>query len=398
MDPLSFQQVIDGVRLVPNDHVVYGRGSVFDVIRLGSTTKKSTISKVWKQLTDAIPTWKQLPVHQFPGSGQRPTPIADIRTLVKIVWVIPGKTESFKDECITLLLRHFVEDEALHAEIRRNRTRMIEEVLAPTNDLQDAILVNQVVANEQTAIPAIEPTPEEQTVAIIEPTPEEQRVAIIEPTPEEQRAIVTARTNVQLNRHAAEVIRHVVDRARSELELLDMFRASAPPDLKVLLEVAFMNAGRRAVAMVGGASDIASAEKLPERVSVQMCFNDLLQRGVVHSKGTKALGDVGKTVAQRFKAIPGNGQVDRQDESTLVLKRGAEAEIVIETVDVEVAKTCRIRHGVVYGLSEIHKSATYNVWTYPSTFKTKIEQIMMNNPMMRRTAKLVFPAIMDGNV
>jgi hypothetical protein len=36
-----------------------------------------------------------------------------------------------------------------------------------------------------------------------------------------------------------------------------------------------------------------------------MCFNDLLQRGVVHSKGTKALGDVGKTVAQRFKASPG---------------------------------------------------------------------------------------------
>jgi hypothetical protein len=27
-------------------------------------------------------------------------------------------------------------------------------------------------------------------------------------------------------------------------------------------------------------------------------------------------------VAQRFKAIPGNGQVDRQDESTLVLTSG----------------------------------------------------------------------------
>jgi hypothetical protein len=74
--------------------------------------------------------------------------------------------------------------------------------------------------------------------------------------------------------------------------------------------------------MVGSSQRQAWAEKLPERVSVQMCFNDLLQRGVVHSKGTKALGDVGKTVAQRFKAIPGNGQVDRQDESTLVLTSG----------------------------------------------------------------------------
>jgi hypothetical protein len=112
--------------------------------------------------TDARPV-ETTSVHQFPGSGQRPTPIATTSTLVRF-GLSPAKESA--SGCITLLLRpNFVGDEALHAvhaEIRRNRTQLTGEVgggfPGSTNDLQDAIPVDQVVANDQTVIQDIEPT------------------------------------------------------------------------------------------------------------------------------------------------------------------------------------------------------------------------------------------------
>jgi hypothetical protein len=103
--------------------------------------------------------------------------------------------------------------------------------------------------------------------------------------------------------------------------------------------------------MVSGTADASFRRSCQKRVSVK-CVSTI-SASTRRRTWNKALGDVGKTCNIDN---PRDEQVDRQDESTLVLKLRLKLKIVIETVDVEVIRTCRIRRNSRVRFIRDHKS------------------------------------------
>lgn len=62
---------------------------------------------------------KRVVMHQFPGTGQRPTPTVDLRGAVELIFLLPGNRASeFRSNAARLLIRHLAGDESLVDEVR----------------------------------------------------------------------------------------------------------------------------------------------------------------------------------------------------------------------------------------------------------------------------------------
>lgn len=97
------------------------RVSVFDIIR--NVTEVDNPRVYWTRLCAEHIELVTLCNHlQFPGAGQRPTPVTDARGAVTIINFLPGrKAAQFRAQGADVLVRYLGGDETLVAEIKRNR-------------------------------------------------------------------------------------------------------------------------------------------------------------------------------------------------------------------------------------------------------------------------------------
>ena len=113
---LTLAQVMERVRRVP-DGEFKGFGSVYDVLKLVSGN--SNVRDAWTQMSAVVDSAYNWHHHKFPGERQRNTPVADVSTLIEIVWDCPGTVaRAFRRQCADLIKRVFEGDETVINEIR----------------------------------------------------------------------------------------------------------------------------------------------------------------------------------------------------------------------------------------------------------------------------------------
>lgn len=80
--------ILEGVRWDAESR----RGSVLDVVKLVNQCTRENASHLFQRLSNDHPYIVSDCTHlQFPGKGQRATPVAPLKTLVEIAWLFPGK-------------------------------------------------------------------------------------------------------------------------------------------------------------------------------------------------------------------------------------------------------------------------------------------------------------------
>lgn len=97
------------------------RASVFDVIQVVLQVKnpRQTFNALCKEYADTC--MAQIQPYQFPGSGERPTPVCDAGQLMKLINVLPGKRAAqFRNGAADVLVRYLAGDATMHAEIDKN--------------------------------------------------------------------------------------------------------------------------------------------------------------------------------------------------------------------------------------------------------------------------------------
>lgn len=106
------------------------RASVIDLIRLATGQKKNTGAAVTMyRLLDKYPELKRhLHMHQFPGSGQRLTPITDVAGMVNFFQVLRGDVaQQFRENQAQLTIRFLGGDEDLIEQIKHIHETTTEE-------------------------------------------------------------------------------------------------------------------------------------------------------------------------------------------------------------------------------------------------------------------------------
>lgn len=101
-----------------------GKGSLIDVIRmvLGCTSGNAAtaLSRLFLQ-DDCTPSIESRTTHLRINGGGRLTPVSDLRTLLEVVWMTPGKiSANFRRKSAETLCRVLGGDLALVREIRQN--------------------------------------------------------------------------------------------------------------------------------------------------------------------------------------------------------------------------------------------------------------------------------------
>ena len=137
------------------------RGSVLDVIRLVTESDARYASKTFARITEAypsvvrtsvdiedgLPTESNIGSFQFSGERQRSTPVAPLKTLVEIAWLLPGRRAAeFRRAGAATMCRVLGGDLSLVDEIRERhgalgpeeRAAWLEGVEIGTNVAQDA--------------------------------------------------------------------------------------------------------------------------------------------------------------------------------------------------------------------------------------------------------------------
>ncbi len=102
------------------------KGSVYDVIRLVTGCDKFHTSETFAGIVAAFPDVSDRIEHRkFPGQGQRPTPVADLPTLFRLMAMLPGsRSRRFAGKSMDVFTRAFAGDERLEAELKRRRTQL----------------------------------------------------------------------------------------------------------------------------------------------------------------------------------------------------------------------------------------------------------------------------------
>jgi hypothetical protein len=179
-----------------------------------------------------------------------------------------------------------------------------------------------------------------------------------------------AETRTIETRHAQAQAQSTMMKLKIELAALDLL-STYSPDARALAEAARANLMRRLIGRIGNDDKPTDdAPSHPERVSVQMVVRDLVGLGVMRTPTTTVMANIGKHVAAKFEGEQGNGRVVRDKKAGgLIVKRLGLEDTVIEEVDLQIAKTCRIQHSEAHGFSEVHAANLYDVWTYPATYK-----------------------------
>ena len=112
------------------------RISVIDVVEAITGQVKSnagkTLERVKESHPEVYPNWINF---RFPGRGQRETPIADVRGIVEIVMLLPGRQAArIRRQAAELLCRYLGGDLALVDEVCRNRGFQEELAVARPED------------------------------------------------------------------------------------------------------------------------------------------------------------------------------------------------------------------------------------------------------------------------
>ena len=111
------------------------RISVIDVVEAITGQVKSnagkTLERVKESHPEVYPNWINF---RFPGRGQRETPIADVRGIVEIVMLLPGRHAArIRRQAAELLCRYLGGDLALVDEVCRNRGFQEEKIRGQKN-------------------------------------------------------------------------------------------------------------------------------------------------------------------------------------------------------------------------------------------------------------------------
>ncbi|KAG5176767.1 hypothetical protein JKP88DRAFT_265318 [Tribonema minus] len=130
-----------------------GMGSVLDVIRLvnpeiPSNQASFTFKRLATELPDVASSCRQLRIY---GNGKL-TPCADARTLVEIVWSLPGKpARAFRRTSATTVCRVLGGDVSLVDEIE-GRCRALQATEPPAHD-DGALIVARPMSEDDPSVP-----------------------------------------------------------------------------------------------------------------------------------------------------------------------------------------------------------------------------------------------------
>jgi hypothetical protein len=110
--------------------------SVFDVIRVmtGNSNPRPAWGNIQLHYAEVV-QW--ITTYQFSGSGERPTPVCSVQTLIELINLLPGERAArFRQAGAKVLVRVLGGDETLVDEIRENAVRM--EQIAVAASAEDA--------------------------------------------------------------------------------------------------------------------------------------------------------------------------------------------------------------------------------------------------------------------
>ena len=116
------------------------RVSIFDTIGVITGLTNNNCANVWNRLQESHPELStRCRIHcgnfQFPGRGQRSTPVADARTICEIVMLLPGKAAAgFRKQTASVLVRYLGGDPTLAEEIALNR--LAQETLPESHPMR----------------------------------------------------------------------------------------------------------------------------------------------------------------------------------------------------------------------------------------------------------------------
>ena len=121
---LCLQELNDGtVRQIRKTAEDPPRASVIDTIVVITGRSQANSNHTWQRLSQSFPdSLSSVTNFKFSGPGQRPTPVADARTLVEIVMVLPGRTAAMhRRKAADIIVRYLGGDPSLVEEVAANR-------------------------------------------------------------------------------------------------------------------------------------------------------------------------------------------------------------------------------------------------------------------------------------
>ena len=95
------------------------RVSVVDTIAAFAEQDARAAAHTWQRLSQNYPeVCKNVTHFQFSGQGQRPTPVADARTIIEVCMIIPGKVAGrYRTRAADIIVRYMGGDPSLIPEI-----------------------------------------------------------------------------------------------------------------------------------------------------------------------------------------------------------------------------------------------------------------------------------------
>lgn len=119
VDQLTPAQILGRIRYDP----LTKKGSVYDVIQLVTGCRQNHAPVNFQRIGKNFPEMSnRVSSHKFPGQGQRPTPVADMPTLFRLMAMLPGsRSRNFAGKSMDVFTRAFGGDERLGNEIAKRR-------------------------------------------------------------------------------------------------------------------------------------------------------------------------------------------------------------------------------------------------------------------------------------
>lgn len=96
--------------------------SVIDIIKVMTGKNNNHSAEVFRRISINFPDVTDLCVNfQFPGQGQRPTPVADLDTILMILQHLPGPSaQQYREKTAEVLRRYLTGDRSMHEDIEAN--------------------------------------------------------------------------------------------------------------------------------------------------------------------------------------------------------------------------------------------------------------------------------------
>ena len=143
---LCLQELSDGtVRRIRKTAEDPPRVAVYDVLQVVTGCSAHNCSNVFSRVSEAFPeVLTGCSNFKFSGRGQRETPVAEVRTIVEIIMVLPGRAASqVRKAAADVMVRYLGGDPSLVEEIAANRLRQED-----MGDDEPARLFGQTVESE----------------------------------------------------------------------------------------------------------------------------------------------------------------------------------------------------------------------------------------------------------